>query len=113
MEFIEERGTATPSTPLPLPEDEDGTSLDDNEPFDSRRLWIGNIDSTAPEYVLLKLVEPFGDIVKLDFLYHQSGHDKGELSLRIAKLRLVPLLISSNYSDISFRKTQRLLLCDV
>jgi RNA recognition motif-containing protein len=32
-------------------------------------VWIGNIDQTATEAKVLKLVKPFGNVVKFDFIY--------------------------------------------
>lgn len=78
MEFIEEKGVDKPSVPISPPDKDEG-SPDDDEPYDSKRLWIGNIDLTVPEYVILKLFEPFGEIAKLDFVYHHTGLDKGNL----------------------------------
>ncbi|GFU51568.1 probable RNA-binding protein 18 [Trichonephila clavipes] len=60
-----------PSIPLPL---------DPSPPpeADEKRLWIGNIDSRLTEYILLKIVQKYGQIKKFDFLFHKSGPLKGQ-----------------------------------
>lgn len=42
------------------------------------RLWVGNIDPKIREIHLLKLFQPFGEIIQLDYLFHKSGPLKGE-----------------------------------
>lgn len=45
---------------------------------DDKRLWIGNLDTRMTEFALLKLVQKFGTIRKLDCIYHKAGPDKGK-----------------------------------
>ena len=72
-----------------------------NEECLERRIWIGNIDTHVTEsvlsndgfksicscflmrhtfnrFALLKLVQKYGSLEKLDFIYHQTGPDKGK-----------------------------------
>ncbi|OZJ03837.1 hypothetical protein BZG36_04312 [Bifiguratus adelaidae] len=44
----------------------------------TRRLYVGNLDSTIDEYSIVKLFEPFGKITSLDFLFHLTGPRKGQ-----------------------------------
>ena len=39
-------------------------------------IWIGNLDPRVTEFQLLKVVEPFGRVVRFDFMY--SNNDRGE-----------------------------------
>ena len=39
-------------------------------------IWIGNLDPRVTEYQLLKVVEPFGRVVRFDFMY--SNNERGE-----------------------------------
>ena len=65
-----------------LPDDEDGGSaVDDDKEFDEKRVWIGNIDTCVAEYLILKLVQQYGELVNFDYVYHKSGADSGELSM--------------------------------
>ncbi|GFR62610.1 RNA binding motif protein 18 [Elysia marginata] len=57
---------------MQVPDDPFGESDDD------KRLWIGNLDSNVTEYAILKLVQKFGSIRKMDFIYHKAGPDKGK-----------------------------------
>ena len=41
-------------------------------------IWIGNIDTTADEAQILKLVKPFGKVVKFDFLYTHVSDSTSE-----------------------------------
>ncbi|KAF9119416.1 hypothetical protein BGW39_000319 [Mortierella sp. 14UC] len=52
-------------------------STSNHHPLDDRRLYIGNLDPTIDEYMLLKLFSPFGKVTKLDFMFHYSGPKKG------------------------------------
>ncbi|GFN92938.1 hypothetical protein PoB_001944400 [Plakobranchus ocellatus] len=55
-----------------IPDDPFGENEDD------KRLWIGNLDSNMTEFAILKLVQKFGSIRKMDFIYHKAGPDKGK-----------------------------------
>ncbi|KAK3782789.1 hypothetical protein RRG08_016384 [Elysia crispata] len=57
---------------MQVPDDPFGESDDD------KRLWFGNLDSNMTEYAILKLVQKFGSIRKMDFIYHKAGPDKGK-----------------------------------
>ncbi len=39
-------------------------------------IWIGNLDPRVTEYQLLKVVEPFGRVVRFDFMY--SNNERGD-----------------------------------
>ena len=39
-------------------------------------VWIGNIDSKATEAQVLKLVKPFGKVVKFDFIYSLKDNER-------------------------------------
>ncbi|XP_047512416.1 probable RNA-binding protein 18 [Pieris napi] len=43
-----------------------------------KRLWIGNLDTRVNEYQLLKMVRVYGNIEKLDMLFHRSGPNAGQ-----------------------------------
>ncbi|GBP40966.1 Probable RNA-binding protein 18 [Eumeta japonica] len=43
-----------------------------------KRLWIGNLDTRVNEYQLLKMVRVYGNIEKLDMLFHRSGPNVGQ-----------------------------------
>ncbi|XP_018325116.1 probable RNA-binding protein 18 [Agrilus planipennis] len=43
------------------------------EPFDEKRLWLGNLDSRITEYQLIKMLQKYGTIEKFDLLFHRSG----------------------------------------
>uniref|UniRef100_A0A0B6ZDU2 Probable RNA-binding protein 18 n=1 Tax=Arion vulgaris TaxID=1028688 RepID=A0A0B6ZDU2_9EUPU len=45
---------------------------------DDRRLWIGNLGTDITEFSILKLMQKFGKIRKMNFIYHKSGPDKGK-----------------------------------
>ncbi|CAG5128092.1 unnamed protein product, partial [Candidula unifasciata] len=45
---------------------------------DDRRLWIGNLGTEITEYLILKLVQKFGALRKINFIYHKVGPDKGK-----------------------------------
>ncbi|BFZ20553.1 hypothetical protein BsWGS_23592 [Bradybaena similaris] len=45
---------------------------------DDRRLWIGNLGSEITEYSILKLVQKFGSLRRINFIYHKVGPDKGK-----------------------------------
>ncbi|KAG9099993.1 hypothetical protein FS749_016563 [Ceratobasidium sp. UAMH 11750] len=51
----------------PRPEDQRGN-----------RLYVGNLDHTVDEYALLQVFSKFGNVTKLDFLFHKSGPLKGK-----------------------------------
>lgn len=80
MEFV--KASTLESKPIE-PSD---IQLDDDKPFDPKRVWVGNIDTTLSEYVVLKLVQPFGELKKLDFLYHKTGPEAGKCSLFIISM---------------------------
>ncbi|KAG8693136.1 hypothetical protein FRC09_010706 [Ceratobasidium sp. 395] len=42
------------------------------------RLYVGNLDHTVDEYALLQVFSKFGNVTKLDFLFHKSGPLKGK-----------------------------------
>ncbi|KIJ12722.1 hypothetical protein PAXINDRAFT_82518 [Paxillus involutus ATCC 200175] len=42
------------------------------------RLYVGNLSPTVDEYSLLQVFSKFGQISKLDFLFHKSGPNKGK-----------------------------------
>ncbi|KAF9219292.1 hypothetical protein BS17DRAFT_789608 [Gyrodon lividus] len=42
------------------------------------RLYVGNLSPTVDEYTLLQVFSKFGQISKLDFLFHKSGPNKGK-----------------------------------
>ncbi|KAI8779170.1 RNA-binding protein 18 [Biomphalaria glabrata] len=48
------------------------------EDDDDKRLWIGNLDPRMTEFAILKLVQKFGSIRKMDCIYHKAGPDKGK-----------------------------------
>ncbi|XP_013384610.1 probable RNA-binding protein 18 [Lingula anatina] len=60
------------SQPVPLQPYHDG------EEMDERRLWVGNLDPRITEFTLLKLLQKYGRLNKLDFLYHKTGLDQGK-----------------------------------
>ena len=43
----------------------------------SDRLYIGNLHPTVDEYTLLQLFNKHGRVIKLDFLFHKTGPQKG------------------------------------
>ncbi|XP_025112790.1 probable RNA-binding protein 18 [Pomacea canaliculata] len=53
-------------------------SSDESEATNDRRLWIGNLDLRISEFVLLKLVQKYGELERFDFVYHIHGPDKGK-----------------------------------
>ncbi|KAF9903053.1 hypothetical protein EC991_004266 [Linnemannia zychae] len=53
------------------------STVKQQQPLDDRRLYIGNLDPTIDEYMLLKLFSPFGKVTKLDFMFHYNGPKKG------------------------------------
>ncbi|RUS87172.1 hypothetical protein EGW08_005012, partial [Elysia chlorotica] len=57
---------------MQVPDDPYGESDDD------KRLWFGNLDINMTEYAILKIVQKFGSIRKMDFIYHKAGPDKGK-----------------------------------
>ena len=87
MEFIKEK-TKPPSSEqvncvaVPVPKNDtqnlDGDD-DNNSPSNNfnKRIWVGNIARTVPEFLVLKLVQTFGDIKKFDYAYVKTGPDKG------------------------------------
>lgn len=77
MEFTAEKVSHKATIPVEPPQD-DCFHLDDDQPFDDKRVWIGNIDVTVPEYLLLKLTQQCGDLKKFDFVYHKSGPELGK-----------------------------------
>ncbi|KAI8147428.1 hypothetical protein BJV82DRAFT_595418 [Fennellomyces sp. T-0311] len=50
------------------------TSLSAN----TKRLYIGNFDSTVDEYAIIKLFEAYGKITFLDYMFHWNGPKKGQ-----------------------------------
>ncbi|XP_067938578.1 probable RNA-binding protein 18 [Watersipora subatra] len=75
MEFTRE--SSRPSIePVSLPDTGDPSSSTE-ELCDERKLWIGNIERTVPEFLLLKIVQEFGELEKFDFTYKTTGLDKG------------------------------------
>ncbi|KAI9492832.1 hypothetical protein BDB00DRAFT_826591 [Zychaea mexicana] len=44
----------------------------------TKRLYIGNLDSTVDEYAVVKLFEPHGKITFLDYMFHWNGPKKGQ-----------------------------------
>ncbi|KAF9918861.1 hypothetical protein FBU30_011242 [Linnemannia zychae] len=62
------------STPPSTPSNSTSSS---NPPLDDRRLYIGNLDPTIDEYMILKIFSTFGKITKLDFMFHYNGPKKG------------------------------------
>lgn len=71
-----------PKTKSNLHMDNYGAMQVPDDPFgetdDDKRLWIGNLDSNMTEFAILKLVQKFGSIRKMDFIYHKAGPDKGK-----------------------------------
>ena len=61
------------SQPLPVPPEHD-----DGDSANIHRVWIGNLPVQASEYSVLRLVQPFGELDKLDFICHKAGPDKGK-----------------------------------
>lgn len=43
-----------------------------------KRLWVGNLDPRVDEYQLLKIIRVYGNIEKLDMLFHRSGPSVGK-----------------------------------
>ncbi|KAJ3295424.1 hypothetical protein HK104_002687 [Borealophlyctis nickersoniae] len=55
----------------------------DNSPdikpdINPNRVYIGNLDPSVTEYNILKLFGKFGEITKIDYLWHKHGPKKGE-----------------------------------
>ncbi|KAG0163589.1 hypothetical protein DFQ28_011476 [Apophysomyces sp. BC1034] len=44
----------------------------------TKRLYIGNLESTVDEYAIVKLFEPYGKITFLDYMFHWNGPKKGQ-----------------------------------
>lgn len=42
------------------------------------RLYIGNLSPTVDEYTLIQVLQKFGKITKLDFMFHKTGVLKGK-----------------------------------
>ncbi|KAF8603695.1 RNA-binding domain-containing protein [Ceratobasidium sp. AG-I] len=69
--------------PVPDPEPEASTSKAPPAPSRSEdqrgtRLYVGNLDHSVDEYALLQVFSKFGNVIKLDFLFHKSGPLKGK-----------------------------------
>lgn len=76
MEFTKEKPQVSRPV-IGLPEQKCNV-LDDEKDFDDKRVWIGNIDKSVAEYVLLKLAQQHGQLTQFDYLYHhKDGPDKG------------------------------------
>ncbi|KAH9498998.1 putative RNA-binding protein 18 [Bulinus truncatus] len=68
---------------LPVPPDDGSDHIEvPEDPYyeddDDKRLWIGNLDPKMSEFAILKLVQKFGSIRKMDCIYHKAGPDKGK-----------------------------------
>lgn len=53
-----------------------GPSTSRTSPSNRSTIWVGNLDPRVTEFQLLKVVEPFGRVVRFDFMY--SNNDRGE-----------------------------------
>jgi RNA recognition motif-containing protein len=42
------------------------------------RLYVGNLHPSVDEYALLQVFSRFGNLTKLDFLFHKAGALKGK-----------------------------------
>eukprot|EP00013_Stygamoeba_regulata_P009135 CAMPEP_0177669994 /NCGR_PEP_ID=MMETSP0447-20121125/23820_1 /TAXON_ID=0 /ORGANISM="Stygamoeba regulata, Strain BSH-02190019" /LENGTH=178 /DNA_ID=CAMNT_0019177063 /DNA_START=73 /DNA_END=606 /DNA_ORIENTATION=+ len=61
-----------PALPMSLPNSADGKEVV------AHKLYVGNLDMRVKEFHLVKLFQPMGKIVRLQFLWHRFGQKRNE-----------------------------------
>lgn len=95
MEFTREKGDSTScKVPIQLPSD---FQPDDDEPFTRKRIWIGNIELSTAEYLVLRLAQRFGELEKFDFAYTKAGPNPGNMNDNNLNLHLLKQILLSSH----------------
>lgn len=90
MEFVKEHKYS--SMHVTLPQESPLATDHDDQQFSETRIWIGNIEKTVPEFLVLKLIQKYGDLDKFDFVYFKTGPDKGMLATATSQIYAASIL---------------------